>query len=72
MNVKLKHFHTEAAYSDPIASQLATPFYREQVKWIMSYAVEELLLLEFYGYMFSTALACSCIALEQTECTRSI
>lgn len=72
MNVKLKHFHTEAVYSDPIASQLATPFYREQLKWIVSYAVEELLLLELYGYVFSTALACSCISLEQTDCTCGI
>jgi len=69
MSVKLKCFHTEAVYSDPTASQLAIPFYREQLKCIVSYTVEELLL---YGYMFSTALACSCISLEKTDCTCGI
>lgn len=72
MNVKLQHFQVEAVSSDPIASQLATPIYREQLKWIMPYAVEELILFAFYGYIFSTALACSRISLEQTDCSCDI
>lgn len=59
MNVKLKHFQTEAMYSEPMPSHITTVFYRERQKWIVSHAKEKLSFLEMYGYMFSIALACS-------------